>query len=76
MGRYRISSGSFRPCPLSERIVSLAEVYDALKSRRPYKNAWTHEEALLEIVMNKGKQFDPSITEAFVSNANKFKKRF
>jgi putative two-component system response regulator len=31
--------------PLSARIVALADVYDALTSERPYKHAWTHDEA-------------------------------
>ncbi len=62
--------------PLSARIVALAEVYDALRSKRPYKKAWTHEEALLEIMKNKGRQFDPVIVDAFIENADKFKDLF
>ncbi len=62
--------------PLSARIVALAEVYDALRSKRPYKKSWSHEEALLEIVKNKGSQFDPKVVEAFIANADKFKDLF
>ena len=51
--------------PLSARIVALADVYDALRSERPYKRAWTHEEARDEILSLGGKHFDPDITDAF-----------
>ncbi|HXH23543.1 MAG TPA: HD domain-containing phosphohydrolase [Dehalococcoidia bacterium] len=51
--------------PLSARIVSVADVYDALISNRPYKNAWTPEDALAEIQKGAGSQFDPRVTEVF-----------
>jgi putative nucleotidyltransferase with HDIG domain len=52
--------------PLSGRIVALADVYDALTSERPYKLAWTPEDARAEIVRLSGRQFDPAVVEAFL----------
>ncbi|UBV45401.1 tetratricopeptide repeat protein (plasmid) [Deinococcus taeanensis] len=51
--------------PLSGRLVSIADVYDALTSERPYKRAWTPQEALTEIEAQAGRQFDPRVVEAF-----------
>jgi len=51
--------------PLSGRIVALADVYDALTSRRIYKPAWSLEDALLEIRFGSGHHFDPKIVAAF-----------
>ncbi len=47
--------------PVVGRIVAVADVYDALTSARPYKQAWTPEEALVEIERQSGRMFDPSI---------------
>ncbi len=54
------------------RCVALADVFDALVSRRAYKNPWTPEEAYEEIVSQKGKQFDPKVVDAFAENFEKF----
>ena len=51
--------------PLSGRIVSLADVYDALSSARCYKEAWTEERVLEFIRGASGKDFDPELVEAF-----------
>ncbi|MBA7474564.1 hypothetical protein ES707_09918 [subsurface metagenome] len=51
--------------PLSARIVAIADVYDALTSKRPYKEAWTHERAIQEIRDQRGKQFCPVLTDFF-----------
>ncbi len=51
--------------PLSARIVALADVFDALTSRRPYKEAWTVEKALKLIDDESGKHFDPDVVKAF-----------
>jgi HD-GYP domain-containing protein (c-di-GMP phosphodiesterase class II) len=48
--------------PLSARIVRLSDVYDALTSKRPYKKAFTHQEAL-NIMMNDIDHFDPELFE-------------
>jgi putative two-component system response regulator len=52
--------------PLQGRIMALADVYDALVSERPYKKAFTHEEAVKIIREGGGKQFDPLLTDVFV----------
>ena len=53
--------------PLSGRIVTVADVYDALTSHRTYKHAWTPMEAITYIVGARGAQFEPQIVDAFVS---------
>ncbi len=53
--------------PLTARIFSVSDVYDALTSLRPYKPAWSHEEAIAEIVLQTGAQFDPQVVAAFLS---------
>jgi response regulator RpfG family c-di-GMP phosphodiesterase len=51
--------------PLSARIVAVVDVFDALTHRRPYKRAWTIDEARAEIRRLSGRQFDPQIVRAF-----------
>lgn len=53
--------------PLTARIVSVADVYDALGHARPYKRAWTHEEVIAEITRQNGRQFQPEIVEALLA---------
>ena len=53
--------------PLSGRIVSVVDVFDALTHERSYKKAWPVEEALAEIQRNSGTQFDPRIVDALIS---------
>lgn len=57
---------------LYARCVSVADVFDALVSRRPYKKAWKPEEAKAEILSQRGKQFDPHIVDLFEENYDKF----
>lgn len=52
--------------PLEARIVALADFYDALTHERPYKKAWTSEEALAEVQRQRGVHFDPAIADAFL----------
>lgn len=52
--------------PLSGRIVAIADFYDALTHERPYKKAWTHEEAIAEIRAQRGVHFDPVVVDAFL----------
>jgi HD-GYP domain-containing protein (c-di-GMP phosphodiesterase class II) len=52
--------------PIAARIVSLADVYDALGSKRSYKEALPEEQILEEIRRQSGKQFDPEVVEAFL----------
>jgi response regulator RpfG family c-di-GMP phosphodiesterase len=58
--------------PLSARIVALADVYDALTSKRPYKKAFTHSEAYKIITESSGTHFDPVIVEVFISLSDEF----
>jgi len=51
--------------PLSARIVCLADTYDAIRTRREYKPARSHEDASREILLMSGKQFDPCIVQAY-----------
>ena len=52
--------------PLAARIVAVADVYDALISERPYKQAWPVEDAIAEIRRMSGSHLDPKIVDAFV----------
>jgi HD-GYP domain-containing protein (c-di-GMP phosphodiesterase class II) len=51
--------------PIWGRIVAIADVYDALSSRRVYKEAWSEKDVLDEIRKESGKKFDPEIVEIF-----------
>jgi putative two-component system response regulator len=53
--------------PLTGRITTVADVFDALTHERPYKDAWPLERAIEEIAQQRGDQFDPRIVDAFVS---------
>lgn len=52
--------------PLAGRISALADVFDALTSKRPYKEPWSFEASTAMIKENSGKQFDPKLVEAFI----------
>ena len=52
--------------PLAARITALADVFDALTHKRPYKVAWPVDAALDEIARLKGRQFDPQLTDFFI----------
>lgn len=51
--------------PLAARVVSVADVFDALCCKRSYKEAWSVEDALAEIKKGSGSQFDPEVVDAF-----------
>jgi HD-GYP domain-containing protein (c-di-GMP phosphodiesterase class II) len=53
--------------PLWARIVALADVYDALSSKRVYKECWSEDRVLDTIRAEKGRHFDPEIVDAFFS---------
>lgn len=61
---------------LSARIVAIADVLDALTSKRPYKKAFPFEDSIEIIAEGAGKHFDPYITEVFFKNIDKFKDRY
>ena len=58
--------------PLGARIMSLADMYDALVSERVYKKSWTHAQAVQEIISKSGTQFDPKLVDAFVIEQETF----
>jgi putative two-component system response regulator len=58
--------------PLLGRMMAVADVYDALTSERPYKNAFTHDEALRIIVEGKGAHFDPVLVDLFEQASRSF----
>ena len=59
--------------PLMGRIMAIVDVYDALTSERPYKKAFTHDEAVQIIVEGSGKQFEPALVEVFLRTAERFR---
>ncbi|MEW6525543.1 MAG: HD domain-containing phosphohydrolase [Spirochaetota bacterium] len=70
--------GSGYPCglsgediPLAARIVTIADVYDALTTIRPYKAAFDHEKAIA-IMNEESHRYDPKLFELFIQNANDF----
>ncbi len=58
--------------PLAGRIVALADVYDALTSKRVYKEAYAHKVARRIILEERGEHFDPKIVDAFVAVEREF----
>lgn len=59
--------------PLSARLMAIADVYDALISRRVYKEGMPHEQAVSLIQEGRGHHFDPDITDAFVALKDDFR---
>jgi len=52
--------------PIGARIVAIADVYEALTSKRPYHRAYSKKEAISIIKKNSGTQFDPKIVKVFL----------
>jgi putative two-component system response regulator len=52
--------------PMAGRIVTVADVFDALTSERPYKKAWPLDDAIAEIQRQSDRQFDPRVVDAFL----------
>jgi HD-GYP domain-containing protein (c-di-GMP phosphodiesterase class II) len=52
--------------PLPGRIVAVADVFDALTQKRPYKAAWPVADAIAEIERQRSRQFDPALVDAFL----------
>ena len=59
--------------PLPGRIMAIADVYDALISKRTYNKSYTHEEAAKIIIQVKGTHFDPVLVDVFLSVSDEFK---
>lgn len=59
--------------PIEAQITSVADVFDALISRRCYKEPWSIEDAYNEIVNNSGTQFSPRVVEAFIKSYDRIK---
>jgi HD-GYP domain-containing protein (c-di-GMP phosphodiesterase class II) len=55
--------------PLAARVFAVADVWDALTSERPYRNAWSKEKTHTYILKNSGTHFDPQIVEVFSTMA-------
>lgn len=65
--------------PISGRLMAVADVYDALISRRVYKPAYSHEKAVEILRSERGEHFDPEVLDAFLATEQEFKniaKRF
>lgn len=62
--------------PLSARIVAIADVFDALTSRRPYKEPFSFEDSIKIIEEGKGTHFDPNIVELVISNKHRLKEAY
>ena len=58
--------------PVAARLVALADVFDALISRRPYKEPVSPDEARDIIAEGRGVRFDPDVTDAFLANFDEF----
>ncbi len=59
--------------PISARIVTVADVFDALTSIRPYKKSWSFEDAILFLIDEKDKHFDPTLIDLFIESINEVK---
>lgn len=58
--------------PLVARIIAVVDAYDALRSPRPYKKAWSHEEVCKIMEKESGRQFDPDLLEVFLGENQLF----
>jgi putative two-component system response regulator len=59
--------------PLLGRIVALADVFDALTTKRPYKEAYGFDEALTMVKDMSGRHFDPAVVDAFLKNQERIR---
>ena len=60
--------------PLEARIVSIVDVYDALRQKKSHRESISHEEALDMVEKQKGRSFDPDLVDIFVKNNKEFEK--
>jgi len=59
---------SGKDIPLSARIMAVSDVYDALRSKRVYKEAFSHEKSVGIMIDGRGKHFDPDLIDIFLEN--------
>ncbi len=59
--------------PLVARIMSIVDVYDALTSKRPYKEPFSHEKAMMMIAEKSGIEFDPELVNEFLNIEDRIK---
>jgi response regulator RpfG family c-di-GMP phosphodiesterase len=64
---------SGKQIPQAAQLMAIADAYDALRSQRVYKEPWSHEAAVTDILALSGKRFDPELVEAFVGEADRFR---
>jgi len=62
--------------PMEGQICALADVFDALTSKRPYKEAWSLEKALAYVKEQRGKHFNPAVVDAFIEAFEDIKEIF
>ncbi len=67
---------SGKQIPLAPRIVAIADVYDALRMKRSYKEPFTHKDSVSIILKDSGSHFDPSLVEVFTEVADDFRDIF
>ena len=65
-----------REIPLAARIMAVADVYDALRTPRPYKTEMTHKQAVKAIAVGRGTQFDPAVVTAFLQIEAEFRSTY
>jgi putative two-component system response regulator len=58
--------------PISGRIICVIDVFDALTSKRSYKEAWPIHKAVSLLIQEKGKHFDPQLIDLFLSHQDSF----
>lgn len=58
--------------PLPARLVAIADVFDALMSRRAYKEAWTPDQVRAEMERSKGTHFDPELVDLFLAEFDEY----
>jgi putative two-component system response regulator len=78
--RHEKWDGGGYPCglsgadiPVSARLMAVADVYDALISKRVYKKDFSHDQAVTLILEGRGRHFDPDVVDAFVAIDEKIK---
>ena len=59
--------------PVEARVTAVADVYDAIRSKRPYKKPWNEEKSLEYMNENSGKKFDPEVIDAFTRNIDEIR---